>query len=227
MEHERPPRRRGAGVLGDEVAPVLLVGESLERLGGLDFRAVVDRADVAGVERDGAPVGVDVEPLPDVVNSSDVAGLGEQVAVDLLVDTDEFVGVEPQVQVGVDADSLVPALDVVVYLAGRRLPDERGVELRLELLFDPLAGTDRRRVEERALGPDHERRVLVARRPTIVRRAVVVGRTVVHRTVVARPIVVIVTETACDCRDCPGSQCRDESPSSHYSVIYTSSIKEP
>jgi hypothetical protein len=59
VQQERPPGRRGGGVLGDQIAAVLLVEEPVERLGRLDRGAVVHRADVPRVVGDRAAVGIE------------------------------------------------------------------------------------------------------------------------------------------------------------------------
>jgi hypothetical protein len=56
----------------------------------------------------------------------------------------------------------------VVDLVLRRLPLQGGVDRRLELLFEPLPRTDRGGIEERAVGPDRQRRLLAVGRGTAV-----------------------------------------------------------
>jgi len=75
----------------------------------------------------------------------------EQLPVGVFVDTDQFVRFDPHVHLGVDVDALVVALDVVVDRRVRDNPLELDVVTRLELLFDPLARTVARGVDEGAV----------------------------------------------------------------------------
>jgi hypothetical protein len=120
--------------------------------------AVVHQAHVAGVERHRPVERVEPEPVADRVGSVDLAGGGEEVVVDRLVDPHQVLGGEPDVEVGVDRRARSRPLDVVVHLVVGGRPLEFGIDARLELRFHPLAGAHRGGVDERLVGRDGQRR---------------------------------------------------------------------